>query len=153
MTPWGISRYAYEELRAFCWQYPEKRKQADMLLGIGGSSKIETFRQTVDGKVREVGAVMPRGGGISDPTASAAMRRDRYLADCDLIDRVARQTDGGGWGNALILNCCYRVGYADIDPSILPTSHRNAFFLAKREFFFRLHEARNEIGTHGAFKT
>lgn len=158
MTPWGISRYAYEELRAFCWQYPEKRKQADMLLGIGAHSGIETYHvEKVDESGRkckvEYGEVMPRGGGISDPTASAALRRDRYLADCDLIDRVARQTDGGGWENALILNCCYRVGYANIDPSILPTSHRNAFFQAKREFFFRLHEARSEFGTHGAIKT
>ena len=153
MTPWGISRYAYEELRAFCWQYPEKKTQADMLLGLSGHDNITTLHKSVCGKVQEVGEVMPRGGGISDPTASTALKRDRYLADCDLIDRIARVTDGGGWEKALILNCCYRVGLTDIDPAILPSSHRNAFFQAKREFFFRLHEARNEFGTHGAIKT
>lgn len=152
MTPWGISRYAYEELRAFCWQYPEKKTQADMLLGLSGHDSITTVRNSIGGKVQEVGEVMPRGGGISDPTASTALKRDRYLADCDLIDRIARVTDGGGWEKALILNCCYRVGLTDIDPAILPSSHRNAFFQAKREFFFRLHEARNEFGTHGAIK-
>lgn len=153
MTPWGISRYAYEELRAFCWQYPEKRKQADMLLGIGAHSAVTTLHRKIGDKEIEVGEVMPRGGGKSDPTAQTAMRRDRYLRDCDLIDRVARETDGGGWENALILNCCYRVGYADIAPAILPSSHRNAFFQAKREFFFRLNEARYENGTHGAIET
>lgn len=153
MTPWGISRYAYEELRAFCWQYPEKKTQADMLLGLSGHDNITTVHKSVCGEVQEVGEVMPRGGGISDPTASTALKRDRYLADCDLIDRIARETDGGGWEKALILNCCYRVGLTDIDPAILPSSHRNAFFQAKREFFFRLHEARNEFGTHGAIKT
>lgn len=152
MTPWGISRYAYEELRAFCWQYPEKKTQAAMLLGLSGHDNITTVHKTVGGKTVEVGEVMPRGGGISDPTAATAMKRDRYLADCDLIDRIARETDGGGWEKALILNCCYRVGLVDIDPAILPTAHRNAFFQAKREFFFRLHEARNEFGTHGAIK-
>lgn len=158
MTPWGISRYAYEELRAFCWQYPEKKTQADMLLGLSGHDNISTYHvEKIDHEGKKVkeeyGTAMPRGGGISDPTASTALKRDRYLADCDLIDRIARATDGGGWEKALILNCCYRVGLTDIDPAILPSSHRNAFFQAKREFFFRLHEARNEFGTHGAIKT
>ena len=120
-----------------------------MLLGLSGHDNITTMHKTSGGKTVEVGEVMPRGGGISDPTAATAMKRDRYLADCDLIERIARETAGGGWEDALISNCCYRVPLADIAP---PTAHRNAFFQAKREFFFRLHEARNEFGTHGAIK-
>ena len=151
MAPWEISRYAYEELRAFCWQYPEKRKQADMLLGLGAHCGVTTFHVQQGGKTVEYGEVLPRGGGRNDPTAQTALRRECYLQDCDLIERVARETEGGGWFNALILNCCYRVGYASIDPAIMPSSHRNAFFRAKREFFYRLHEAKIEKnGTHGA---
>lgn len=155
MTPWGISRWAYEELRAFCRQYPEKRKQADLLLGLSGRDNIVTVHRSVCGEKVEVGEVMPRGGGISDPTASTAMKRDRFLADCDLIDRVARSVDGGGWENALILNCCYGTGYEYIDKAVLPTSSRNAYFRARREFFFRLYEEKygdRQFGTPGAVK-
>lgn len=161
MTPWGISRWAYEELRAFCRQYPEKRKQADLLLGLSGRDNIATYHvEEIDHtgqKVKvEYGTSMPRGGGISDPTASTALKRDRFLADCDLIDRVARSVDGGGWENALILNCCYGTAYEYIDKAVLPTSSRNAYFRARREFFFRLYEEKygdRQFGTPGAVKT
>lgn len=155
MTPWGINRWAYEELRAFCRQYPEKRKQADMLLGLSAHSIIATYHREENGQKVEYGAVMPRGGTTSDPTASTALKRDRYLADCDLIDRVARAVDGGGWENALILNCCYGTGYEYIDKAVLPTSSRNAYFRARREFFFRLYEEKYgdaQFDTPGAVK-
>jgi hypothetical protein len=156
MTPWGISRWAYEELRAFCRQYPEKRKQADMLLGLSAHGNIETYHKQEGEKQVEYGVVMPRGGNTSDPTASTVFKRDRYLADCDLIDRIAKAVDNGGWENALILNCCYGTGYEVIDPAVLPNSNRNAFFQARREFFFRLYEAKygeTHFDTPGAVKT
>ena len=31
----GITRWQYEELKAFCRQYPEKKAQAAELLGVG----------------------------------------------------------------------------------------------------------------------
>lgn len=136
MTAWGISRYAYMELKAFCRQYPEKKAQANALLGVDASSRVEQHR-TATGEV--VGVAAPRGAGtISDPTANTAMMRERFLRDCDMIDRAAAATDDGEWAAALILNVCYGVGYEYIDPAILPTSNRAAFFRARREFFYRL---------------
>lgn len=134
MSVWGISRWAYEELRAFCRQYPEKKAEADALLGVRSSFHVVEYK---DGD-KTLGTVMPKGNMTSNPVEDTIMKRLRLLEDCDLIDRVARETDGGDWYDALILNCCHGKGYEYIDPAILPTSKRNAFFQARREFFYRL---------------
>lgn len=143
MSMWGISRWAYEELRAYCRQYPEKKAEAAALLGIRSGCHLVEYTEGV-GKDKQIcGTMMPRGNGVSNPVEDTVMKRLRLLADCELIDRVAAETDGGGWKDALILNCCHGMGYEYIDPAILPNSNRNAFFQARREFFFRLYEARN----------
>lgn len=142
MSPWGISRWAYEELRAFCRQYPEKKAEANALLGVRSACHVVEYTVGNGDKRQTLGTVMPRGNATSNPVEDTIMKRLRLLEDCDLIDRVAGETDGGEWKEALILNCCYGKGYEYIDPAILPTSKRNAFFQARREFFFRLNNER-----------
>lgn len=137
----GITRWQYEELKAFCRQYPEKKAQAAELLGVRGSSRITTAK---DERGREVGVAMPTSARISTPTADAAIRRISLLADCDLIDQTARAVGDGQWERALRLNVCYGVTLDCIDQTILPTANRNAYFRARREFFWRLHAAREE---------
>ena len=157
----GISKWQYEELRAFCRQYPEKKAQANALLGIQGCERIHTAK---DEQGHEVGVTMPRSLRISTPTADAAIRRVILLEDCDLIDRVAAAAGDGQWVEALRLNCCYGLGYDQITAlQVLPTSNRNAFFRVRREFFFLLMAAREEsrknvsiihdFDTPGAVKT
>ena len=149
LSHWGISRWAYEELKAFCRQYPEKMAKANALLGIRGGSRLEEHHLS-NGTV--IYAAMPHGNGVSDPVADAAAKRAPLLADCDLIDRVAAATAGGKWASALVLNCCHGVGYENLDPAVLPNSSRTAFFQARREFFFRLHEEKHNhrvFGTPG----
>lgn len=141
MRQMGISRWAYEELKAYCRQYPEKKARAAALLGVQGGSRIQTAR---DEQGREIGAAMPRSVRISTPTADAAIKRIALLRDCDLIDRVAAEVGEGEWAQSLRLNTCYGIGYDYIDQAILPTANRNAFFRARREFFFRLQAAREE---------
>ena len=138
MSMWGISRWAYEELKAYCRQYPEKKAQADALLGVKSSDHVVEYVVGDGDRKKVYGTVLPRGNGGSNPVEDTVMKRLRLLEDCDLIDRVAADTDGGNWAEALILNCCYGKGYELIDPAILPTSRRNAFFQARREFFWRL---------------
>ena len=139
MSVWGISRWAYEELKAFCRQYPEKKAEANALLGVRSSCHVAEYK---DEKGNVLGTVMPKGNMTSNPVEDVIIKRLRLLEDCDLIDRVAEETDGGEWKEALILNCCYGKGYDYIDRAIIPTSKRNAFFRARREFFFRLHNER-----------
>lgn len=128
--PHAISRYAYAELRAFCRQYGEKKSRAAALAGV--SSPILTG--------------MPHGSDISDPVTRAAERRERLLADCAMIERAASVPSGGAYYHALILNCCHGVGYVYLDPSILPSSKRSAFFMARREFFWTLWNIKNNDG-------
>ena len=142
MSTWGISRWAYEELRAFCRQYPEKKAEANALLGVKSSCHVVEYTVGEGDKRQTLGTVMPRGNTTSNPVEDTIMKRLRLLEDCDLIDRVAAEVDGGDWKEALILNCCYGKGYVYIDPAILPTSKRNAFFQARREFFFRMNNER-----------
>ena len=122
MSMWGISRWAYEELKAFCRQYPEKKAEADALLGVRSVCHVVEYTVGEGDKRQTLGTVMPRGNTTSNPVEDTILKRLRLLEDCDLIDRVAGATDGGDWKEALILNCCYGKGYELLDPAILPTS-------------------------------
>ncbi len=125
-----ISRFAYAELRAFCRQYGEKRAKAAALAGISSP--------TMTG--------VAHGTTISDPVARAFERREALLRDCAMIERAASVPSGGAYYHALILNCCHGVGYVYLDPSILPSSKRSAFFMARREFFWTLWNIKNNDG-------
>lgn len=128
--PRSISRYAYAELRAFCRQYSEKKSKAAALADVSSPSLTG----------------MPHGSGVSDPVVCAVERREKLLRDCGMIERAAAIPSGGAYYHALILNCCHGVGYVYIDPSILPTSKRASFFIARREFFYELWKMRNNDG-------
>lgn len=135
----GISRFEFDELYAFCRQYPEKKRKAALLLGPRGACSVTAYR---DATGKMLGALLPRGNGKSNPVETAAIKRIRLLADCDMIERAARETDGGRWYNMLIRHLCYGEGYEALRVRMpaadVPTFNRNAFFKAKREFFLRL---------------
>ncbi len=127
-SDYGISRYRYDELTAFCRQYPEKKAEAASLLGVGS--------QRLDG--------MPHGTDVGDPTGRVVERRERLLSDIALIEKCAAQVDGGRWYTALIQNICLRKGYPYLDAEIMPTSNRNDFFKVKKRFFTVLDEKLRE---------
>ena len=129
-VPHSISRYAYAELRAFCRQYGEKKSKAAALADV--SSPALTG--------------MPHAPAVSDPVTRAVERREKLLRDCAMIERAASAPSGGAYYHALILNCCHGVGYVYLDPSILPSSKRSAFFMARREFFWTLWNIKNSDG-------
>ena len=121
---YGITKFRYDELLAYCRQYPEKKAEAASLLGIGG--------QTLDG--------MPHGTDVGDPVGRAAERREKLLGDIALIEQCAAQVDGGKWYTALIQNICLRKAYMYLDAEIMPTSNRNDFYRVKKHFFVSLDE-------------
>ena len=87
---------------------------------------------------------MPKGNTAGDPVYSAVIRREKLLADCEIVERAARMTKGGEYAEALILNCCYGVGYDSLDKTILPSSHRAAYWEARRIFYWNLSNLREE---------
>lgn len=124
---YGLSAQRYNELRAFCLQYPLWKAEAESLLGVGG--------QKLNG--------MPHGSGVGDPVARAAERREKLIEKISLVESVARSVDDGRWYTALIQNCCLGRGLLMIDPAILPTSNRNAYYVARRTFYLALNELKN----------
>ena len=128
LEQYGITRWEYRELYAFCRQYQYKKAKARDLLGVSSHAA---------GRAK-------RGGSVGRPTESAVVRRIRILEDIEIIERAAHDTAEGLWYTALISNCCIGRPYTAIPPEQLPTSNRNDFFRARREFFLRLYQLKNE---------
>lgn len=68
---YGISKHRYEELRAFCLQYEEKKSKIKR--GISGISYNAT----------------QGGSGTRSPTERAAIRNSIYQKDCEMIEQAA----------------------------------------------------------------
>ena len=84
---------------------------------------------------------MKRRADVLEKCNAHGIHGEEYAAmrwECSIVDRALKETDGGKWEEALRRACCDGEVYEDIDPTLMPTSNRNAFFDARREFFFRL---------------
>ena len=121
---YGIDRERYLELLHMCRQYPLWKQKLSDLIGIQ-AIKMDS---------------QPHGSGTGDPVAALAEKRDRFTKKVDLIESCAQSVGDGSWARALILNICYGQGYSLIDPVIMPTANRNAFFNGRKEFFIILNE-------------
>ena len=121
-----LGRFRYAELRNFCRQYADKKAEAELMLGV---------------KSPQLSA-MPHGTEVGDPVVRAAERRAQLLADCELIERCAREVDGGIYYNAIIVNVCMGKAYDYIPQETMPTGNRNAYFHARRQFFRLLDKAK-----------
>ena len=126
---YGLSKARYNELRAFCLQYPLWQAEAKSLLGVGAQQYSS----------------MPHGSGVGDPVARAAERRDHLLRKIEMVERVARTVEHGKWYTALIQNCCMGMGLHFSDPASLPTSNRNAYYKARRLFYLALDGCKHDI--------
>lgn len=124
----GIDRWRYDELIAFCRQYPDKREHADALADVKSAWNA---------------GASGGGGENASPVERAAMRREAIVRDCELIEQTALRIDGGKWYAALMLNCCYGQAYGRLAPETLPTSRREAYFAARRAFLVALDAAKN----------
>ena len=121
---YGIDKERYLELLHMCRQYPLwKQKLADL-------SGIQALKMDSQ----------PHGTDVGDPVASLAEKRERFLQKVELIESCARDIGDGTWAKSLIQNVCYGQGYLLLDPVIMPTANRNAFFKCRKEFFILLNE-------------
>lgn len=117
----GISKFRYIELKAFCQQYAEKKAEAETLLCVGSP--------VISG--------MPHGSGTGDPVARAAERREKLIADCNLIEQCAGAVDNGRFYKAIIKNVCLGTAYKYLY-DVLPTNNRTAFYDARRSFYIKI---------------
>ena len=77
LDAFGISKNAYDELKAFCLQYEEKKEKLQDAFSVRGINL----------------SGMPHGTGAGNPTERAAEIALKYQADIDLIDSTARRAD------------------------------------------------------------
>lgn len=84
---------------------------------------------------------MKRRADVLEKCKASGVHGEEYAAmrwECSLVERAFRETCGGKWEKALKKVCCDGNAYEDVDPVDMPTSNRNAFFAARREFYWRL---------------
>lgn len=119
MDKYGISENAYNELRAFCLQYSEKKEKLKDALCL----KSPSF------------SGMPHGSGVSDPTAKAAAIYDKYKSDIDLIENTAKEV-APEIAKYIILN----VTSENCPPWMLKTQYGmeagEKYFCKKRRLFY-----------------
>ena len=72
--------------------------------------------------------------GPGDPTAAAALRRERSLEFIAEINAAARKT--GGWAWAVVQNVCYQKRWDSIPAANMPSGNRGEFFRARRVFLW-----------------
>ena len=121
-TEEGISRERYLELLHYCRQYPEWITQANSYLGASAQKY----------------SPMPHSeGSVSDPTQTAMLKREQYRAKIDMVDQ-AIVAAGVEWRTALLMNICYGRPYYQINPVLMPSSKRTAYYEVKRLFFIEL---------------
>ena len=113
----NISRDKYNELKYFCLQYWEKKRE------IVGNYGIDGFSQ--DG--------MPRGTSSGNPTEKKALRIAQLKHDTELIEQTAMEADAEihPW---ILKNVTSGVPYEYMD---VPMG-RKKFYEARRYFFFLL---------------
>ena len=74
-----IDKHKHYELKHFCLQYPDWKKEYAAYCDIGPN--LSSFEQLYS------------GGMKSDPVANWAIKREYYKEKIDLIERVAEETD------------------------------------------------------------
>lgn len=72
---YGISKYRYRELKAFCLQYPEKKEKLSYGLTAHGPS-------------------FGSAGRIGRPTENQAISNSPYAKDCLMIENTAAEASG-----------------------------------------------------------
>lgn len=121
---YGISKYRYQELKAFCLQYEEKRNK----IKYGLSSVIH------DGTTCS--------GGIGRPTEQQAINNDRYLKDIRMIEEAAVRANPGIWKyilKSVTQGLPYEFIEYDDHYGRIPMCRRD-FYATRRKFYAILND-------------
>jgi hypothetical protein len=118
---YDISKKRYKELCGFCEQYPDWKQ--------------ELKNYTLIHSPEITG--MPKGNHQSRPTEEYALQMERYLANIQLIEDVAKMADPEFWME-IIKSACYEVSATYlIGMDEMPLS-KSAFYYRRRKFFYLL---------------
>ena len=121
LDEYGISKWKFRELKYFCLQYNEKKKEAEDIIGLHGVS--------IDG--------MPKGTQISSVVENQAIKLYALNDDIKVIEDTAAEADTTISGY-IIKNVTESIPYEYMD---VPCGRRQ-FYQARRKFFFLLSKKR-----------
>lgn len=122
LSDYNISREKYNELKYFCMQYNEKKKQLRESYGIGAIVS--------DG--------MPHGNTVGNPVEKKAIRNVMLKNDIELIEQTAIEADPDIYPY-LIENVAEGISYEYMGR--VPKA-RKQFYESRRYFFYLLAQKR-----------
>ncbi|MBC5710984.1 hypothetical protein H8S75_23895 [Hungatella sp. L12] len=121
LSDYNISRAKYNELKYFCMQYEEKKREIHNSYGLGAIVS--------DG--------MPKGNIPGNPTEHAAIRNAMLQSDVELIEQTAMEADSDMY-QWLLKNVTEGIPYEWLN---VPRGRRQ-FYEARRYFFYLLAQKR-----------
>lgn len=121
LEKYGITQRRYEEMRAFCLQYPEWQEKLKDIRSLRG---VSTDREVV------------QSGMVGNPTEKAALSSMIYTQKIEAVERALKTVVGDEQGiyEPMLLNITRGVRYENIN---IPISRKN-FFMYRTAFFVNL---------------
>lgn len=130
LQKYGVSDMRVRELESFCYQYHEKKKRLGDLLHSMPSAHVSG---------------MPRGSGISDPTARTAVliATENLMRDIEDMEAAAREAaEASGEGEVMGRYLLQYVTRRKKPPIDLVPCGRRQFYALRRAFFCVLDKRR-----------
>ena len=122
-----ISKHRHYELKHFCLQYPEWKKQY-ITLG------VPTIATSVLDR-------LPSGNKVADPTFEYALRRVHYAERIDLIEQIAKEADEYLY-EYILRAVTEGLSYTYLKTRLKIPCGKDMYYDRYRRFFWLLSEAR-----------
>lgn len=122
LDKFGISRKRYKELCGFCEQYPEWKaalKDYSLVKGVSYSPSPKSVTYNV-----------------SSPVEEAAIKMERYISNCNVIEEAAKKADPENW-EYIIDSVCYELPINYLI-TVKGLNLSQCPFYQRRRFFFYL---------------
>lgn len=123
-NPYRLERNRYLELKYFCFQYEDYKKEINSLLYLPAVKSSES-----------------KNKNISDPTADLAIRRNELLLKCEMIEQSAIEA-APGFYQELIKGVTRNIGYDGLVLSEGLLVSQREYYICYRRFFKILSDRR-----------
>lgn len=127
LDKYGISKKRYKELCGFCEQYPEWKAEIKNYSFIKGISYSQVPKSITN--------------GFHSTTEDAAIKIEKCLENCNLIEEIARKTDSEYW-EYIIDSVCYELPINYIITVRGMNLSQFPFYKRRRYFFYLLDQAK-----------
>jgi len=123
LEKYGISNKRYKELCGFCEQYPEWKQE------------LENYSYL--SAINYSGMPKSPNKGQSNPTEETAIRMEKLLGNCLMIEETAKNVDEDYW-KFIIWSACYEEPVSYLQTVRDMNLGKSAFYEKRRYFFYLL---------------